>query len=348
VLLSEQSDDFMKKATEVARRYFLQEPRLPHFPANFDTFPILRSLDELLSLRHTQRNLLLPDLSSFNSLAIFSDYSGEQKGSEYRTYSFLVTGDGATGHYSEVIREIRDANGIPPLKEIAYKDLGYGPVNRSLTAILDAADQIPGLLFTLAVHRDVASLFKKSPRDVSQLLSAQGSLALPPAVAEKSLRIVLFLVYLGSLLGRDGQRIFWFSDQDDIISDKARTNNLLRIFDGAPSAISQTKFSGGGLASQAPKSKRSTSDLKIDVDALLSIPDLFAGVLIPVLSQWRNDEPKTVKSGAGKIIEMLCHQGVFLKKLVYLIEPHPEGMSGSILDFKDNSEAAGNRTVILI
>ena len=79
---------------------------------------------------------MLPDLSSFNSLAIFSDYSAEQKWSEHRTYSFLVTGDGITGHHSKLIREIRDVHGIPPLKEIAYKDLGYGPVRATPLTLL--------------------------------------------------------------------------------------------------------------------------------------------------------------------------------------------------------------------
>jgi hypothetical protein len=348
--VSNQSDEeFRKTISDIARLYCLLEPKLPHLPQSLDAAPVLRLLDDQLSQRHAQGRLLLPKLSSFSSIAVFSDYGGEHKGSEYRTYSFLVTGDGATGPYSEEIRKIRDSYGIPHFKEIAYKDLGYGPVNRSLRALLAAAETLPGLLFTLVVHKNVDSLFGKNLREVSQWLLNSGSIELPPAVAEKSLRVVYFAVYLSSLLGRNGQGLFWFSDQDDIVADKIRTDNLLRIWSAAIGNYSQTDFPKGGLLVQSPKAKRpQEASRSIDVESLLSVPDLFAGVLVPVITQWKKGEPKIVKSGAGQIVEMLCHQGIFLKKLVFLIEPHPGGMSGSLLDFTDNSKNAENKMVILL
>lgn len=52
--------------------------------------------------------LILPDLAAFGNetVAVFSDYAGESSG-DYHTYSFLICGWNARGHFLNKVKEIR-------------------------------------------------------------------------------------------------------------------------------------------------------------------------------------------------------------------------------------------------
>lgn len=97
--------------------------------------------------------LLLPELTYKNeTIAVFSDYGGESKDSDYLTYSFLVCALQQTGSFQRIMSDIRSNHKLGR-KEISFKDFGYGPISRALDDYLAALDMVPGLLFTMVARR---------------------------------------------------------------------------------------------------------------------------------------------------------------------------------------------------
>ena len=108
-------------------------------------------LETLLRQRVEAGKLVLPNLSAFanQSLGIFSDYSGEGSGNRM-TYSILVCGYGYTSVFADKVKHVRKKPSVGE-REIAYKDFGFEPLWAALPDYLAAANELPGLLCTVAV-----------------------------------------------------------------------------------------------------------------------------------------------------------------------------------------------------
>lgn len=89
-------------------------------------------------------------------MAVFTDYAGEGSG-RFHTYAALVCGYGYTGVVNARIAEIRRDHNAGE-KEISFKDLGKGQVQRVLPEYLDVLDGLPGLLCVLAVDKRIDTI----------------------------------------------------------------------------------------------------------------------------------------------------------------------------------------------
>jgi hypothetical protein len=160
---------------------------------------------------HSQGALDLPDFRPPNeTVALFSDYSGEHSRSFFFSYSFLFI----AYNYRDIIRdelaELRRRFSLDKTRtEIAYKQLHCGPIRSMLPAYFDALDTfVAGWLITVIVDKAIPTLMGiggPGAKDyIRRVLEDGGVGGWKPKVAERMLRIAHFASYLSALVLSDG------------------------------------------------------------------------------------------------------------------------------------------------
>ena len=273
-------------------------------------------------MSHMRGKLILPNLAAFGNktVGVFSDYGGEHKGAKYLTYSVLVCIYDLRDLFSEKIREIREQHQLGS-KEISYKDLGMGQVRRALPDyLLTLSNYLPGFLLTLAVQKSVLEIFKSSAEETSNLLEAAlksvGVEGRKPKVNEKLMRVVELVAFLTALLGKDGQKVFWMTDHDEISPTNAKHEETLKAFEALLRVFCRNNQAFSLVGGALPFEQRDVGTLD-----LLSATDLCAGALAEYLVKREVREPNEieVKPGCEHILQWLAHDGIGLKKLNIII-----------------------------
>jgi hypothetical protein len=296
---------------------------------------IAHFMENAIKIRNQAGKLLLPDLSALanTSVGIFSDYGGEDAGSNYATYSFLVCAFGSLGPFNERMAKLRSSARLGT-KEIAYKDLRMGKLRKFLPNYLRLADGfISGILFTMAVEKTIPSLF--GPPEIEtynamvDTLEKGGFGTLKPKVAEKLLRIVHAASFLLALLGHKGQKIFWMTDHDAISATSEQHKRLLGVLNAVLPLYTTKAFSFLGGA--RPFEPRSCQYLD-----LLSIPDIAAGAIAQCLTSIdvRGKEKAEIKEGAEHALRWLCHDSITLKKFCMVVKQKDGQVVSGPVDFE--------------
>lgn len=312
----------MKGLIEYANRLVWKDPDLDLLhKAEDKEYPVLTQvLQRELRLGHARRKLFLPDLRAFgnNAVAVFSDYSGEGSGRFY-TYTALVCGYSYTGRFIDQMKVVRKAHKLDE-KEIEFKDLSMGQLQRALPEYLDALNQLPGFLCTLAVDKRIKTLFGPletgARQTLARMLETEGLGTWKPDVAEKLLRIVHFTAFLTALLSHNGQKLFWMTDHDAICPTQESHKLLLSVFDRVLAIYTRPGCQYPLVGGAVPFEPRAIGLLD-----LLSAADLVAGAIepcIPVRGS-KPDGDTRVKSGADKVLAWLACDGLRLKKATIMI-----------------------------
>jgi SEC-C motif len=284
--------------------------------------PLARMLQEKIKQYDAANKLILPDLSvsGNQTAAIFSDYSGEGPG-DYHTYSILVCGWNLLGAFHKRMQVIRARHKLGT-KEIAFKDFRMGQLQRALPEYLTAVNNLlPGFLLTLAVHKNVLSLFGPSEKatrtHLAEVLGTHELGTWKPDVAEKLLRITHLAAFLSGLLVHNGQKIFWMTDHDAIAANDTLHQNALKLFGRILPLYTRPGYTFPLLGGARPFEERSVAYL----DAL-SVPDIVAGSIEQLLTQ-RDRVPFEdirVKEGCDKVLKWLAHDGIGLKKMNLIVK----------------------------
>lgn len=261
----------------------------------------------------------LPDFSDDKSIFVMSDYGGEHKNAAFNTYAFLISSVDKLSKFQRETHVLRDSHGLSdPFKKFAYKDLGYGPIARSLREFLCIADQsIHGVLVTISVEKSVPSLFgpqkKTAQQGLVDLLSAHGLGAWGHSEAEKLLRVCHPIAMFLAVLTHSGQKFLWMSDRDAITEDGSERTfgNTQGVFLHALRMYTDNEYDICGFAKPFEK-EPFTSDL-------LSLTDFAAGAIQDVLQHLKAND---VKDSAGKrqIIKWLGTPSSFLEKVNLLFK----------------------------
>ena len=296
---------------------------IPYNKANGGLPTLIAHIDSLLTSAHKKRKLLLPNLHEHvKTVAVFSDYGGEHKGSQYYTYSYLFSAwDVLLNFFNEMIR-IRTEYGLDnPYKEIAYKSLNYGQLQRALPGILKSAEVIPGIIVTVAISKEVQHAMyaptKENKAMLKGLLKAVGLEKLRPKVAEKALRIAHIGAYFTALLAKSGHNVVWMTDHDDIAFSQPVHSSIVDIFFSAIRHYSpSTVLKKQGYALPLDRDPKTGHDLK----DLLSLADLCAGAISSYFTTDTKDMEPSVKETTNTILEWLCTQGLSLKNLMIKCE----------------------------
>jgi hypothetical protein len=116
--------------------------------------------------------------------------------------------------------------------EISFKDLRKGQIKRMLSDYLETLDTcMPGFLFTIAIEKNIKSLFgsqsKSTLEELSYLMEQEGLGKRKKEVTEKLLRITHITAFLIAILAHHEHQIFWMTDHDDICANEAAHQQLL-------------------------------------------------------------------------------------------------------------------------
>lgn len=290
---------------------------------------IAHFLEQGFKARNADGKLLLPDLRALynRTVGVFSDYGGEDSGSKFYTYSFLVCAFGSLDPFHLEMAKLRKKFKLGN-KEIAYKDFGFGPLRRMLSAYVKLCDShISGLLFTLVVDKTIPSLFgpgdAETVRRRAEALAQCGNGSIAAHVGEKLLRVVHCVAFLMALLGHNKQNLFWMTDHDPIVPTPKHHDKLLEVFSKVLPLYTDKQITtlGGAL----PFSPRELKYLD-----LLSIPDIAAGTLAQTLTgiDTVGLANTRIKNGADDVLRWLCHNSITLKKFVMTVKRLPNGEVG--------------------
>jgi hypothetical protein len=325
-----------------ARLVTLRAPNLNVLlPENRAKMPgIAHFLEGGFKTRDKNGKLLLPDLRALgnSTVGIFSDYAGESTG-KYVSYSFLVCAFQSLEPFKRQMAELRKAS--IGRKEIAFKDFRMGQLRRMLPSYLRLVDQyVSGLVFTLVVDKSIPSLFgppgPDTPRTLVTALEERGYGNVTPKVAEKLFRVVHTTAFLLALLGHDGQKIFWMTDNDAIGETPEKHKQLLAVLNGVLPLYTTKPFSFLGGA--RPFQPRTFEYLD-----LLSVADVAAGAVAQCLTSIDVVGPDRaqVKEGADHVLRWLCHDSITLKKFCMIVKRDAKGdvVSGP-LDFEARAPIA--------
>ena len=337
-----ESFDKIKFANEMV----LKNPPIPILESVQGAPVFIQIIEEMLLEAKKRKMLLLPNLHNhIESVGVFSDYSGESSQEKFATYSFLFAGcDVLPSFYFKKQKEIRERYKLnKPYKEISFKSLGYSPLRRALPELLEAAELIPGLLFTMVVDKSIISIIGENSRstlnEVTTVLKNNNLGEWKNETAEKLMRIVHTVAYWLTVLTRDGQNVFWMTDDDSIAANQKKKDALGNLFSRLLRLLYSNSKQFPKIVYATPFDRQAVSQEKYDLNDLLSISDLVAGSIASYFSAIRTQEDPMIKDTSNQILIWLCNQCIGLKKFTMLFDLDSCGtVRGSILKFSPKNK----------
>ena len=216
-------------------------------------------------------------------------------------------------------------------RRISFKNLGDKQRKRALEPILEAANTLNGLSFSIAINKKCKSLFSGDyPLDIKNPDFVQYK-KWKRDVLEKAFIIVRILGFLIAGLSKSGQNIFWFTDEDNIASNDQRICELTTWV-----SSNYVKFPLGHLRCGTSRCDDGTRQ----IEDFLAIPDLIGGALSEQLKR-KSDKSIDIPgvfwmyrgdfSEKTKIITWWYSKCNFpLKRMFFLINPSRKGMGDEI------------------
>ncbi len=309
---------------EIARLYCINGAEF-QLPASRPSWFTARLDETIRGFARDGRFLQMPSFHGAEAIGIFSDYGGSHAESRFDTYTFLFADFGALGTFNERVKAIRDRTRLPRRREIAFKALREGNVTAVVPDVLRAADMIPGLLFTLAVEKTVGSILSgdaDAPEQIQAQLRSAGLQSWGSRQdAERLIRVLHSVAYWLSLLGREGMKTLWMSDNDAIHGRSAFPEDFPSAYARALPLFNAPAFSIVGTA----KSFKVDTEQPFPHEAV-SITDLVAGAVSAHLTELRGvSQSERRHLVIADILTLLGHQSPFLKKLTFVIQQQPDG-----------------------
>lgn len=277
--------------------------------------PLTAAVDAVLRELHEREQLVLPDLGAPNqTIGIFSDYAGDDRGSDFVSYSFLLMAYNYHDVFGEEVQRLRQKFMMSHLeKEIAYKDRGFGPIARALPGYLEALDdRVAGWLVSVAVDKRLKTVMgfpgHEGEEEIRKQFESAGVGGWKTAVGERVLRVAHLASYLLAVVVGEGQKVFWMTDNDDIVANQTKGQRTMRIFQSLIPEYTRKRVGtvGWAVPFQDPRS--------MVHEDLLSATDLACGAISGHL-RLNSDEAAATKA-AEPIVRWLSRDGVGLRKIL--------------------------------
>jgi hypothetical protein len=270
-------------------------------------------------------NHALPDLRCGAMVLIGSDYSGQHITSIYESLAFVFADIQHCQRWYKMRHEIRKQI-LSDDRRISYKALKDKKRSNALYDFLQAANDIPGLLVVVLIHKGIESLFKASGRIDRTDPEIESLLHWPPHVVEKLLRIIHFISFFLAGLSRDGQDVLWITDEDEIAANEQRHRELTTSFGNILSQYLQHALGNVRVATTASDTG------KRDIEDFVSIADLSAGALCDALNAYSRANvqpspnvilppPFDLQKKALNVLNWFSDRRHSLKRLVFSIDP---------------------------
>ena len=283
--------------------------------------PWLKLLDEQLAKISENHPCALPMFQG-NDVWVFSDYSGQQKGSEFTVIAALLMDADASPEWPRARAEVR-CRFLSDARCMSFKGLNDKHKRAALVPFLETADMLSGLLAVVAIHKDVQCLCSGE----GAVSTYDGILQLEGRWNKKSFESMLRICHFVSLLvaGLTVQReVIWITDQDEFIANEPKTHDVARI-------------AAGILTAYAPYPRRtvqfgSTAIDKADrgLEDLTAVPDIVAGATAEFVTHlWREsngtlslDEwpgPPSVTTKTDLVMTWWSQAAATLRRMLWVI-----------------------------
>ena len=313
----------------VANALVLKRPPLDRVPPTAELPVFIQLLHSHIRGLRDEHRLLLPNLHDSETIAVFSDYGGDEKDSDYLTYSLLFVSYDIAFVILEDYRALRKERGLhTPYVEVSYKSMDYGPLSRSLVHWLRVSDDLPGLLFTLIVKKDARTIFyDNTPNDlaaITRTLEEEGFGQWKNKTAERLLRILHCIGYFAALLSIPRHKFWWMTDKDEITPNPEKQKHLQRLLGHVLFKYCAKPHKTVAFSQSFDHDGRAANH---DHNDLLAIPDLVAGGLANFCTTRLRPAgmERIPKRKSSTIVNWLGHQGIGLKKMQLVISPAPRG-----------------------
>ncbi|MGD0785913.1 MAG: hypothetical protein ABR969_08875 [Sedimentisphaerales bacterium] len=268
-----------------------------------------------------------PDFHDSNTLLIGSDYSGESSKSPYSVYSFLLTTLESWTVFESKRLEVRKFC-FSDTRRMSFKGLGDVQRQKALKPLLEAANSLKGLSFTMAVNKKCVSFFPENgPMDLANPDFYMFK-KWKKRVLEKAFLITHCISFLVAGLSREGQDILWFTDEGDITANDEYVCDLTSLFAWISSLYLQHDLGHCRVGTSRCDSGEN------QIEDLLAIPDLVAGAISEQLSLEsiklsnkptfffkRSDFTDKTKNISWWLLDAKKH----LKKFVCFVDPSVDG-----------------------
>jgi len=291
-------------------------------------FGVMNSMSSSIANVERIERDFLPELKADPELALASDYSGEHKKANHHVMTFLLADrPGILGGWEQERLAIRKRF-LSDGRRIEFKSLGDINKQKALGPFLASAGLINGVLFCVAVEKNIESLFYAALPTAVEIAewSAQ---VWPPKVFEKLLRVLNFGTFLVSGLCEGRQNLKWITDEDEIVANAERQDDTCRIaerlFNHFNLKDMRVTF---GIAGKFDDGRRA-EDLNAIVDLVGgAISERFSpltagdfprspGIIIPLI--------KPISTKSQLILAWLCGAKRRLKKMIWVIGRSPSG-----------------------
>lgn len=266
---------------------------------------------------------IIPDLRQTPTLLLGSDYGGMHKTADFEVITLLASNLESIHPWDGARSAIRDLL-LPDRRRISFKTLNDRHRQSALRPFLKTANQIRGLLLSVAIHRSLQSVFKTHGKLEKTDLNSPELEGWKPTTAERALRVIHLASLLVRGLSRTGQDLLWMTDEDDMVANERRLRSFVNLF---------ATISGHYIPHTIGNVRIGTtvSDTgRRDIEDYIAICDLAAGALQHLLTD----------GGAQAVLNA---PSVFLPK-----EQKLANKVSDILDwFSDNEHPLKRLTLIL-
>lgn len=302
------------------------------------TLGFMNTLGETITAVETRHPNQFPNLRGAQTLLLGTDFSGSHKTARFHVTTFLITNLENLTEW-ERRRSLLRATTPLGIRRMSYKTLNDAIRQNALVPFLLAADQIPGLLFTLAVDRRVQSLFVKQRKMPRVLYESSELKNWKPDTAERGLQAIHMASLLVRGMSTSGQDILWILDEDDIVANETRHTQFVNVF--ALISGQYLNHSMGHLRIATTKSDTGRRDL----EDLVSICDLTSGTLQELFLSYREQsipmDAETLvprvdlkAAKANKILDWLSSDQSLLKRVSIIVEEAPTSGSLRLTSFR--------------
>lgn len=264
----------------------------------------------------------VPNLRSSTHLLIGSDYAGFHRGAHFEVISLLVSNPETLCSWELRRGLLREAM-LSNQRRMSYKALNDRERRAALIPFLTNANQIPGLLLTVAFDRRTSSVFRASGRLGRNDLPIQFA-RWKTTTAERALRIIHLVCFLLRGMSCEGQDLLWITDEDEVVANE----NRLRTFVDTFAAIS-SHYLSHQMGHLRIGTTRSDTGLR-DLEDYVAICDFVAGSLQDLLS-------------TGDVSMIVCAPSLFIPRKAGI-----QNKATKIMDwFADNSQPLKRITFII-
>jgi hypothetical protein len=287
------------------------------------------TLFDILNRNFRSKSYVVPSFDESSTLLLGSDYSGESGDEPYVVYSFLIVGNAAWASWEPKRLALRRMI-FPDDRRMSYKKLGDAYRRRFLRPVLEAADELDGISIPLAINKSAPSLFPKSgPLDLSNR-DFEVFRSWKPSVLDKVFTLLHVAGFLLAGLGKPGQDVLWFTDEDQIAANPKMLTHLTKAFGWIASRY--LEFDLGHIRCGTTSCDNGSRQ----IEDFVCIPDLVAGAISEqfrgsIANGFRDDKILWI-SGAGMkdkappIMFWLATRQMKLKKHVFVIDPTSDGI----------------------